>query len=147
MVLVSSAGVTRPNRPGIDVEAEPPAVKLNDALGGILTYKLAGEDVVRASGVPFAVIRPVALTEEPAGAELQLDQGDTIKGKVSREDVAALCVAALGLHAAAGQTFEVKSTVPFSTPFTGEAAGSEQRECGEGRRAAASSQKEGEDLC
>ena len=34
---------------------------------------------MRTSGVPFAVVRPVALTEEPAGAELQLDQGDTIK--------------------------------------------------------------------
>ena len=145
--------MTRPNRPGINVEAEPPAVKMNDALGGILTFKLKvllsqllrrktqssvahgpcmacetvsaeltsplskqttkaaqcvenplrahllctietsacscastangavpqGEDVVRTSGVPFAVVRPVALTEEPAGADLQLDQGDTIK--------------------------------------------------------------------
>ena len=43
-VLVSSAGVTRPNRPGIDVEQEPPAVKMNDALGGILTFKLKGEE-------------------------------------------------------------------------------------------------------
>jgi hypothetical protein len=41
-VHVSSAGVTRPNRPGINVDQEPPAVKLNDALGGLLTYKLAG---------------------------------------------------------------------------------------------------------
>ena len=115
------AGVTRPNRPGIDVEAEPPAVRMNNMLGGILTYKLEvciqlhsfslnrltkagpstclgrgsrdqppvgfsdgplrvqGENVVRHSGVPFAVVRPTALTEEPAGAELQLDQGDTIK--------------------------------------------------------------------
>ncbi len=38
-----------------------------------------GEDVVRESGVPFAVVRPTALTEEDAGAELQFDQGDTIK--------------------------------------------------------------------
>ena len=38
-----------------------------------------GENAVRASGVPFAVVRPTALTEEPAGAELQVDQGDTIK--------------------------------------------------------------------
>jgi hypothetical protein len=38
--------VTRPNRPGINVDQEPPAVKLNDALGGLLTYKLAGEDAV-----------------------------------------------------------------------------------------------------
>lgn len=42
-VLVSSAGVTRPHRPGIDVEKEPPAVKMNAMLGGILDYKLKGE--------------------------------------------------------------------------------------------------------
>lgn len=42
-VHVSSAGVTRPNRPGINVDQEPPAVKLNDVLGGLLTYKLEGE--------------------------------------------------------------------------------------------------------
>lgn len=48
-IHVSSAGVTRPNRPGINVDQEPPAVKLNDALGGLLTYKLAGEDVVSST--------------------------------------------------------------------------------------------------
>lgn len=40
---------------------------------------LQGEDEVRQSGVPFAVVRPCALTEEPAGAELVFSQGDTIK--------------------------------------------------------------------
>jgi hypothetical protein len=123
-VHISSAGVTRPDRPGIDVSVEPPAVRMNDALGGLLTHKLAGEDAVRASGLPFAIIRPVALTEEPAGAELQVDQGDVIKGKISRDDVAALA-AALVTGAAGcervptGVTFELKSTVPFSTPWTG----------------------------
>eukprot|EP00887_Chlorella_sp_A99_P004628 scaffold4.g4628.t1 len=142
LVLVSSAGVTRPNRPGINIEEEPPAVRMNDMLGGILTYKLAGEDVVRASGVPHAIVRPVALTEEPRGAELQLDQGDTIRrarafgvpacgrfdvlacgrfgvesGKISREDVAELCVELLSQPAGLDTTFEIRSTVPFSTPW------------------------------
>lgn len=45
-------------------------MKLNDQLGGLLTYKLAAEDALRGSGAPFAIIRPCALTEEPAGAEL-----------------------------------------------------------------------------
>lgn len=76
---------------------EPPAVKLNDELGGLLTYKLAGEDVVRDSGVSYAVVRPCALTEEPAGAELLVDQGDTIKGKISRS-VHGCCPAACMLH-------------------------------------------------
>ena len=38
--MAGAAGVTRPNRPGIDVNVEPPAVRMNDALGGILTFKL-----------------------------------------------------------------------------------------------------------
>ena len=42
-VHVSSAGVTRPNRPGINVDEEPPAVKMNAMLGGLLDYKLAAE--------------------------------------------------------------------------------------------------------
>ena len=40
---------------------------------------MQGEDEVRESGVPYAVLRPCALTEEPAGAELVISQGDTIK--------------------------------------------------------------------
>jgi hypothetical protein len=125
-VHVSSAGVTRPDRPGVDLAAEPPAVRMNDALGGLLTHKLAGEDAVRSSGVPFAVVRPVALTEEPPGAELEVGQGDVMRGKISRDDVAELCVALLrgrGGAAAAGATFEVKSTVPFSTPWEGPPGG------------------------
>lgn len=116
-VLVSSAGVTRPSRPGIDLSQEPPAVRMNDELGGILTYKLKGEDEVRQSGVPYAIVRPCALTEEPAGAELVISQGDTIKGKLSRQDVAELCVELLSQELALDTTFEVKSTVPFSQPF------------------------------
>jgi len=122
-VHVSSAGVTRPDRPGIDVEVEPPAVKMNAALGGILTFKLAGEDEVRGARLPAAIVRPTALTEEPAGMPIELGQGDVLKGKVSREDVADLVVALLDCPAGAGLTFEVKSTVPFSQPWTGPAAG------------------------
>jgi hypothetical protein len=121
-VHVSSAGVTRPNRPGINVDQEPPAVKLNDALGGLLTYKLAGEDAIRESGVPAVVVRPCALTEEPIGAPLEIDQGDVIKGKIPREDVADLCVSLLTLPSAVGTTFEIKSTIPFSQPWEGNAA-------------------------
>jgi uncharacterized protein YbjT (DUF2867 family) len=107
-VLVSSAGVTRPGRPGINLDEEPPAVKLNDQLGGILTWKLKGEDSLRESGIPYTIIRPCALTEEPGGKELIFEQGDNIKGKISREDVAEICVQALKLANAYNVTFEVK---------------------------------------
>ncbi|NMG19053.1 CIA30 family protein [Brasilonema bromeliae] len=107
-VLVSSAGVTRPGRPGINLDEEPPAVKLNDQLGGILTWKLKGEDSLRESGIPYTIIRPCALTEEAGGKEFILEQGDNIRGKISREDVAKLCVEALQQTKASNVTFEVK---------------------------------------
>ncbi|VAH42831.1 unnamed protein product [Triticum turgidum subsp. durum] len=110
-------GVTRPERPGLDLSKQPPAVRMNKELGSILTYKLKGEDLIRESGVPYTIVRPCALTEEPAGADLIFEQGDNITGKISREEVARLCVAALASPSAVGKTFEVKSTVPFSEPF------------------------------
>ncbi|CAL8170627.1 unnamed protein product [Prunus armeniaca] len=63
-VHVGSAGITRPDRPGLDLSKQPPA------------------------------------------------------GKISREEVAHICVAALESPYASGETFEVKSVVPFSEPFT-----------------------------
>jgi uncharacterized protein YbjT (DUF2867 family) len=107
-IMISSAGVTRPGRPGLNLEEEPPAVRMNDQLGGILTWKLRGEDAVRESGVPYTIIRPCALTEEPGGKALVFEQGDNIRGKVSREDIADLCVQVLEQPKACYLTFEVK---------------------------------------
>ena len=59
-------------------------MRMNAELGGLLTWKLAGEDAIRESRLPYAIVRPVALTEEPAGADLEIAQGDNIKGKISR---------------------------------------------------------------
>ncbi|KAE8689464.1 hypothetical protein F3Y22_tig00110937pilonHSYRG00067 [Hibiscus syriacus] len=117
-VHVSSAGVTRPDRPGIDLSKQPPAVRLNKELDFVLTFKLKGEDLLRESGIPYAIVRPCALTEEPAGADLIFDQGDNITGKISREEIALICIAALESPYACDKTFEVKSVVPFSEPFT-----------------------------
>ncbi|WP_138498230.1 CIA30 family protein [Nostoc sp. PA-18-2419] len=107
-ILVSSAGVTRPGRPGINLDEEPPAVKLNEQLGGILTWKLKGEDSLRASGISYTIIRPCALTEESGGKELIFEQGDNIKGKISRDDITELCVQVLKVAKACNVTFEVK---------------------------------------
>ena len=107
-VLISSAGVTRPGRPGINLDEEPPAVRLNDQLGGILTWKLRGEESLKASGIPYTIIRPCALTESAGGQELIFEQGDNIRGKVSRDDVAEICVQAIKEPQAINRTFEVK---------------------------------------
>ncbi|KAG5622339.1 hypothetical protein H5410_007557 [Solanum commersonii] len=39
-------------------------------------------------------------------------------GKISREEVARICVAALKSTYACDKTFEVKSVIPFSEPYT-----------------------------
>lgn len=110
-VMISSAGVTRPGRPGLNLEEEPPAVRMNEQLGGILTWKLRGEDAVRESGIPYTIIRPCALTEEPGGKALIFEQGDNIRGKVSRDDIAELCIQVLEQPKAYNVTFEVKEAV------------------------------------
>ncbi|KAL7129829.1 hypothetical protein ABFS83_13G094000 [Erythranthe nasuta] len=117
-VHVGSAGVTRPDRPGLDLSKQPPAVRLNKELDFILTYKLKGEDLIRESGIPYTIIRPCALTEEPAGADLIVEQGDNITGKISRDEVARMCIAAVESPYACDKTFEVKSVIPFSEPYT-----------------------------
>ncbi|MEL6440934.1 MAG: CIA30 family protein [Cyanobacteria bacterium J06621_8] len=106
-IQVSSAGVTRPNRPGINLEQEPPAVRLNEQLGGILTWKLKGEEAIRSSGLTYTIIRPCALTEKPGDKILYAEQGDNLKGQVSRDAIAELCLQSMNLPEAVNKTFEV----------------------------------------
>jgi uncharacterized protein YbjT (DUF2867 family) len=79
-------------------------------LGGILTWKLRGEESVKASGIPYTIIRPCALTESAGGKELIFEQGDNIRGKISRDDVAEICVQAIKEPKASNLTFEVKES-------------------------------------
>ena len=114
-IMVSSAGVTRPGRPGINLEEEPPAVRMNDQLGGILTWKLKGEDAIRASDLTYTIVRPCALTEKPGDKELYFAQGDNIRGQVSRDAIADLCIKAIELPEACNKTFEVRETETVAT--------------------------------
>ena len=95
-ILVSSLGVTHPEHP------------LNN-FGRILDWKLKGENVLRTSGLNYTIIRPGGLTDEAGGKTgLRLAQGDTLGGgRISRSDVAAVCLAALDDIASFYTTFEV----------------------------------------
>lgn len=115
-VMISSAGVTRPGRPDMNLEEQPPAVRMNDQLGGILTWKLRGEETVRDSGLTYTIVRPCALTEEPRNKALHFEQGDNIKGQVSREAVADLCVQAIEQPEAGNKTFEVREELQSNQP-------------------------------
>ena len=112
IVLISSAGVERNAIVGDDQEARKkdiPIVQLNP--GGVLNYKYDGENAVRASGLPYAVVRPTGMSDD-AGASgpalLEMSQGDKISGKISREEVAMVVSSALSMSAATSKTFEVR---------------------------------------
>lgn len=98
-VLVSSSGVTQKDH------------FLNKAFDNVLLWKLRGEDALRDSGVPYTIVRPGGLVNIPGGQQaLVFAQGDTTSGRISREDVALICIAALNQPAAINKTFETFSS-------------------------------------
>lgn len=105
-VLVSSRGTTQEDNP------------LNKIFGDVLKWKLKGEDALRASGVPYTIVRPGGLVNEAGGqASISFEQGDVDRGqiKIARADVATICIQALKYPEARNRTFEVSAT-PGSPP-------------------------------
>jgi len=94
LVVISSGAITKPDSLGY---------KITNLFGGIMGYKLLGEDSLRRAyasaedGVGYAIIRPGGLLDrdQAVGAGLvELNQGDTISGEISRIDVEDCVVAA-----------------------------------------------------
>lgn len=93
LIIVSSGSVTKP---------DSLVYKFLNLFGNIMTEKIRGEDAVRelyknaGDEVMYTVIRPGGLTEEEGKgvSALELNQGDTKSGRISRADVASLCVEA-----------------------------------------------------
>lgn len=109
MVLVSSGGVSKPK--------SAVYLFLNVAANGIMDAKINGEDSMRRlyaakgvadKGIGYTVVRPGGLTKDAAlgVSSVELNQGDNKSGRISRADVAAICVEALGSPAAFDTTFE-----------------------------------------
>jgi uncharacterized protein YbjT (DUF2867 family) len=99
-VLVSSRGVTQEDNP------------LNKLFGDVLKWKLKGEDALRASGVPYTVVRPGGLTNDPGRRQtISFEQGDRRgdETSISRADVADVCVQALKYPEARNRTFETSA--------------------------------------
>jgi uncharacterized protein YbjT (DUF2867 family) len=97
-ILVSSMGVTHPEH------------QLNAMLDNILEWKLKGEEAVRAAGIDYTIVRPGALTNEPGGQRgIRIMQGDPVEGagSISRSDLAAVLLSAVGRQDLYGKTFEV----------------------------------------
>lgn len=98
-VLVSSSGVTQEDH------------YLNKMFNNVLQWKFKGETALRDSGLNYTIVRPGGLVNIPGGKEaLVFAQGDTTSGRISREDVAIICIRALQVTAARNRTFETYST-------------------------------------
>ena len=110
VVAVSSALVSPHNG------WHPIRLLLNNMRGGgqkIMDAKFAGEELLRKSGADFTVVRPGGLQDAPplGASALVVSQGDKSgAGRISRTDVAELCVAAAHAGAEASRvTLEVSS--------------------------------------
>lgn len=95
-VLLSSTGTTRPEGSFLNF------------LGGYLVCKAQGEEALRQSELNHTIVRAGRLQDTPGGqSKIAIRQGDTETGKISRADVAAVCVAALEHSATHRTTIEV----------------------------------------
>jgi uncharacterized protein YbjT (DUF2867 family) len=94
VVLVTQIYVTRPDR--------------YPEVHNIIHWRGLAEQAVRASSLPYTIVRPSWLTNELGGREaIRFEQGDTGDGQISREDVAEVCVQSLLVPEAQGKTFEI----------------------------------------
>jgi uncharacterized protein YbjT (DUF2867 family) len=97
IVQMSSSGLTQKDNP------------LNK-YGKVLTWKLKGEDYLRASSISHTIIRAGGLADTEADSVgIRMQQGDTIPmngGFTGRGNFAALCIEAIDNDAAKNKTFE-----------------------------------------
>lgn len=98
-IMVTSGGVTWKIHP------------LNLMSNNVLKWKRKAEIYLRASGLTHVIVRPNGgLSDDPAGANtITFRQNDTFGGKISRDDVAVVCVKALEYQAAENKTFEIQN--------------------------------------
>mmetsp|Transcript_26822 Transcript_26822/g.53856 ORF Transcript_26822/g.53856 Transcript_26822/m.53856 type:complete len:205 (-) Transcript_26822:63-677(-) len=109
-VIVSSGAVTRPHSLMYKL--------LNFVGGGIMEAQIQGEDGVRKlykdpevikEGLYYTLIRPGGLTYDPVSLGppfLEVNHGDDKSGRLSRADVAAICIAWLENASTFNATFE-----------------------------------------
>ena len=77
----------------------------DDVFQVYLRAKKAADDDLRRRDLAWTIVRPGRLTDEPGTGLVQV--GDLPRGSVTREDVAAVLVAALNLTKTVGKTFDL----------------------------------------
>jgi uncharacterized protein YbjT (DUF2867 family) len=82
---------------------------LNKVGRDVLIYKGLAEEALIASGIPYVIVGPSGMTDEPAGKEIKLiARKDYVAGqKITRADTATVCIEALSNSAADNKAFTV----------------------------------------
>jgi uncharacterized protein YbjT (DUF2867 family) len=98
-IMVTSGGVTWRIHP------------INWFSGGVLKWKRKAEIYLRESGMTHVIVRPNGgLSDDPANTyAIGFTQSDDFGGKITREDVAVVCVKALEYAEADNKTFEIQN--------------------------------------
>jgi uncharacterized protein YbjT (DUF2867 family) len=91
--------------------SEPPA-EGQEIWHAYLVAKLAAEDDLRSRSLAWTIVRPGALTDDPASGLVTLAPS-VARGFIARDDVAAVLVSLLDYPTTAGQVLEL---VSGSTP-------------------------------
>ncbi|WP_326823191.1 NAD(P)H-binding protein [Streptosporangium sp. NBC_01756] len=95
-VQISSMGAGKPPEPGSD-----------EVWAAYLTAKTAAEDDLRTRDLDWTILRPGALTDDPGTGLVALSDPPSPRGRVPREDVAAVIVALLAAPGSHGRTLEL----------------------------------------
>lgn len=104
-LLVSSMGVGRPLAAGAD-----------ESWTAYMAAKTAAEEAVRGyENLDWTVLRPGGLTDDAPTGRVRLEAPSTMRGTITRADVAAVLVALLDAPATAGSTLElIEGDTPIS---------------------------------
>ncbi|CAM9712848.1 unnamed protein product [Chrysoparadoxa australica] len=108
LVVISAGTVSRPKSFGYIA---------TNLIGNIMAEKYSGELGLKEvyagapSSVSYTIVRPGGLDGKPKPVSaLELNQGDTIGGIISRENLADVCIEALSNPSTKGTTFELYET-------------------------------------
>ena len=110
VVLISSILT---NGPGMGAE-DTPGYKITNAFGRVLEEKLVGENYLRASGVPWTIVRPAGLkNDEPRDALVLAGEDVMTSGEISRTLVAKVMAYAAFDASCEGRVIEIAEAGTF----------------------------------
>ena len=111
VVLISSILT---NGPGMGAE-DTPGYKITNAFGRVLEEKLVGENYLRASGIPWTIVRPAGLKNDEPRAPLVLTDGDVMtSGEISRALVAKVMAYSAFDPSCEGRIIEIAESGSFT---------------------------------